>query len=111
MRRRWFANDFCQPIYEEWLTEAVARGRIYAPGFFDDPIVKAAYCKAEWHGPSQGQIDPLREVRAAEMRVKMSISTLDREAAEMTGTDFNVNHRQRVKEETMRKELREIMTL
>ena len=50
MRRKWFAGDFCQPIYEEWLTEAVAKGRIHAPGFFDDPIIKAAYCKAEWHG-------------------------------------------------------------
>jgi len=33
MRRSWMANDFCQPIYEEWLSEAVAKGRIYAPGF------------------------------------------------------------------------------
>jgi len=109
MRRRWFANDFCQPIYEEWLTEAVARGRINAPGFFDDPIIKAAYCKAEWHGPSQGQIDPLREVTAAVRRIEAELSTREREAAEMTGTDYNVNHRQRVKEETMRRELTAII--
>jgi len=109
MRRKWFANDFCQPIYEEWLTEAVAKGRIYAPGFFDDPIIRAAYSKAEWHGPSQGQIDPLREVNAAMKRIDAEISTREREAAEMTGTDFNVNHRQRVKEETMRKELLALM--
>ncbi|MCL2547519.1 MAG: phage portal protein [Oscillospiraceae bacterium] len=108
MRRKWFANDFCQPIYEEWLSEAVAKGRIYAPGFFDDPIIRAAYCKAEWHGPSQGQIDPLREATAAIRRIEAELSTREREAAEMTGTDFNVNHRQRVKEETMRQELRRL---
>jgi len=108
MRRRWFANDFCQPIYEEWLSEAVAKGRIYAPGFFDDPIIKAAYCKAEWHGPSQGQIDPLREVTAATRRVEQGFSTREREAAEMTGTDYNANYRQRVKEETLEKELKKI---
>ena len=108
MRRKWFANDFCQPIYEEWLTEAVAKGRIYAPGFFDDPIVRAAYCKAEWHGPSQGQIDPSREATAAIRRIEAGLSTREREAAEMTGTDFNVNHRQRVKEETMRLELKKL---
>ena len=107
-RRKWFASRFCQPIYEEWMTEAVAIGRIYAPGFFDDPIVKAAYCRAEWHGPSQGQIDPLREVRAATVRIDAGLSTREREAAEMTGTDFDVNHRQRVKEEEMRKELYDI---
>ena len=109
MRRKWFANDFCQPIYEEWLTEAVAKGRIYAPGFFDDPIIKAAYCKAEWHGPSQGQIDPLREVVAAVRRIDAEISTREREAAEMTGTDYNVNHRQRIKEEQGRIELHDIL--
>ena len=109
MRRKWFSADFCQPIYEEWLAEAVAKGRVYAPGFFDDPIIRAAYSKAEWHGPSQGQIDPLREVTAAIRRIEAEISTREREAAEMTGTDYNVNHRQRVKEEQMRKELIEIM--
>ena len=108
MRRKWFANDFCQPIYEEWLSEAVAKGRIHAPGFFDDPVIRAAYCKAEWHGPSPGQIDPSREARAAEARVQSGFSTREREAAEITGTDFNVNHRQRVKEETMRLELKKL---
>lgn len=108
MRRRGFANDFCQPIYEEWLTEAVAKGKIHAPGFFDDPIIKAAFCKAEWHGPSQGQIDPLREVTAATRRVEQGFSTREREAAEMTGTDYNANYRQRIKEETLEKELAKI---
>jgi len=109
MRRNWFSKRFCQPIYEEWLTEAVAKGRIYAPGFFNDPIIKTAYCKAVWHGPSQGQIDPLREVTAAIRRIDAEISTREREAAEMTGTDYNVNHRQRVKEETMRREITKII--
>lgn len=109
MRRKWYANNFCQPIYEEWLSEAVAKGRIYAPGFFDDPIIKAAYSKAEWHGPSQGQIDPLREVNAAIKRIDQGISTRERESAEMTGTDFNVNHRQRLKEEAMMRELNDVV--
>src|SRR5690606_20406351 len=37
-RRAWMAARFCQPVYEEWLTEAILLGRIDAPGFFDDPI-------------------------------------------------------------------------
>ena len=108
MRRRWFAQDFCQPIYEEWLAEAVARGRIEARGFFEDPVIRSAYCKAEWHGPSPGQIDPLREVTAAIRRIESGISTIEREAAELTGTDFNTNHRQRMKEELMRLELKKL---
>ena len=105
MSRKGFADDFCQPIYEEWLSEAVAKGRVYAPGFFDDPIIKAAYCKAEWHGPSPGQIDPLKEVNAAVIRIREELSTREREAAELTGTDYTVNHRQRIREEIMHNEL------
>lgn len=33
MRRTWLVDSFCQPAYEIWLAEAVARGRVIAPGF------------------------------------------------------------------------------
>lgn len=105
MRRAWLANDFCQPIYEEWFSEAVAKGRIYAPGFFNSEIVRKAYCNAEWSGPSQGQLDPVREANAAAIRVHNGFSTRTRETVELTGGDFYKNHRQRVKEERMRQEI------
>ena len=41
MRREWLADDFCRPLYEVWMSEAVARGRIYAPGFFTNPAIHA----------------------------------------------------------------------
>lgn len=104
MRRAWMASDFCQPIYEEWFAEAVSKGRIDAPGFFDDPLIRKAYTKAEWHGPSQGQLDPLKEAEAAKVRVEEGFSTRERETAELTGGDFEMNHRQRVREENMRRE-------
>lgn len=104
MRRSWMASDFCQPIYEEWFTEAVAKGRIPAPGFFDDPLFRKAYLKAEWHGPSAGQLDPLKEANAAKLRVEEGFSTRERETAELTGGDFEMNHRQRVREESMRRD-------
>ncbi len=104
MRRTWLATDFCQPIYEEWLSEAVAKGRIYAPGFFSDPMVKKAYCGAEWNGPSQGQIDPLKEVEAAARRVAEGFSTRTRETQELTGGDYFKNLSLRVREERLRRE-------
>lgn len=104
MRREWMANDFCQPIYEEFLAEGIAKGRIYAPGFFTDPLAKKAYCGAEWNGPSQGQLDPLKEVNAAEKRVANGFSTRARETVELTGGDWFKNHQLRVIEEKMRDE-------
>ena len=66
MQRSEFITQFCNPIYEEWLTMAILLGRIEAPGFFDDPIIREAWLGAEWYGPSQGQLDPEKEATAAE---------------------------------------------
>lgn len=104
MRRTWLSNDFCQPIYEEWLSEAVAKGRIIAPGFFEDPIIRKAYCGAEWNGPTQGQLDPLKEVNAAARRVQEGFSTRAKETAELTGGDFFKNVNQRMREEKVMRE-------
>ncbi len=102
--RTWWVTNFCQPIYEEWLNEAVLRGRVKAPGFLDDPMIRYAYSWADWTGPSQGQLDPVKEVEAAVLRVENGFSTRQRETAELTGGDWELNHRQRVKEEALRKE-------
>ena len=59
--RQWWVTNFCQPIYEEWLQEAVLRGRVNAPGLFDDPMIRYAYSWADWTGPSQGQLAPVKE--------------------------------------------------
>ena len=102
--REWWVSNFCQPIYEEWLSEAVLRGRVKAPGYFEDPMIKYAYSWADWTGPSQGQLDPVKEVKAAVLRVENGFSTRQKETAELTGGDWELNHRQRIKEEKMRRE-------
>ena len=91
LRRTWFARDFCQPVYEAWLTEAVAIGRIEAPGFFDDPAIRAAWCHADWYGPTMSILDPVKDITGSALRVQYGLSTREREAAEMTGTDFEEN--------------------
>lgn len=106
MYREWLAADFCQPIYEEWLTEAVARGRIEAPGFFGDPLTKKAYCGAEWNGPAQGLLNPTQEVAAAQKRVENGFSTRSKEAKEMNGTDYYKNISQLKQEEELIQEIR-----
>lgn len=103
MRRHFMANRFCQPIYEEWLTEAILMGRIVAPGFLENPLIRKAYCSAEWNGPSQGQLDPLKEVNAAIKRVEAGFSTRARETMELNGGDYWRNHPQRVREEEARR--------
>ena len=91
MRRVWFSRDFCQPVYEVWLTEAIAIGRVRAPGFFDDPIKRAAWCNSEWFGPVMGVLDPVKEAQSAQLRILFGLSTREKEAAEMTGTSWDEN--------------------
>ena len=91
LRRKWFARDFCQPIYEVWLMEAVANGRIEAPGFFDDPLIRKAWCNADWFGPTMSILDPVKDMNGSTLRVQNGVSTREREAAEMTGTDLEEN--------------------
>ena len=90
-RRTWFARDFCKPIYEAWLAEAVAIGRVKAPGFGSDPVITKAWSGADWFGPVMGLLDPVKEVNGAALRIKYGLSTAEREAAELTGTDFDSN--------------------
>lgn len=90
-RRTWFARDFCQPVYEAWLAEAVAIGRVKAPGFGADPLITAAWSSADWFGPVMGMLDPVKEVNGAALRVKYGLSTGEREAAEITGTSYDDN--------------------
>ena len=104
MKRKWLASDFCQPVYEIFLTEAVASGRIKAPGFFLDPVIKKAYCKAQWNGPAPGMIDPVKEATAAEKRILIGVSTRQREAIEMTGSDFDSNIAQLARENQLMQE-------
>lgn len=93
--RAAFIGYFNRPIYEQWLSEAVAIGRIQAPGFFEDPAVRQAWCGCMWMGASMGHVDPLKEVKAAEQRIRNNISTQEQEASEYNGNDWNENIRQR----------------
>ena len=100
MRREWLGDNFCRPLYEIWMSEAVARGRIYAPGFFDNPAIHAAYLGSEWLGPSQGQLDPVKEITAEILACSEGFSTHEQSTIRLNGGqwDSNVEQLQRENE-------------
>jgi len=91
MRREWFADDFCRPTYEVWMSEAVARGRIAAPGFFTNPAIRAAYLESEWIGPSQGQLDPTKEITAEILACGEGFSTREQSTIRLNGGQWDAN--------------------
>lgn len=115
MRRKWFVSDFCQEVYELWFCEAVSKGRINAPGFFTDPLVRRAYTNASWTGPAQGCLNPVQEVNAAVSRIKEGLSTHEDECVAMNGSSFDDNVRtllsenERLAEADRAREVQQIM--
>lgn len=101
MRREWFVDDFCKPIYELWLYEAVARGRIIAPGFFSDVRIQTAWMGSEWIGPSQGQLDPVKEIQAEQLACENGFSTREQATVRINGGSFEANAEQLQTENAM----------
>lgn len=97
-KRDLLAKMLCQPVFELWLADEIAEGRINAPGFFADDVVRAAWCAAIWTGDGPGSIDPAKEVDAAQKRVNLGISTKQAESILHDGVDWEQKHEQRVKE-------------
>ncbi|MFM2053613.1 MAG: hypothetical protein RL456_1650 [Pseudomonadota bacterium] len=86
--RQWLVLSFCQPVYETLMAEAVADGRIAAPGFFTDPLLRWAYTRAAWHGDSQGSINPKDEVAAYRDAIDGRLMTHERAEWELFGSDW-----------------------
>lgn len=100
--RYHLAEVFCQPVTEEWMAEGVARGRIDAPGFFADPMLRFAYTYATWHGDGPGALDPLKEILATQKRLEIQLTTLDQEKAEYDGGDAASSIEQAGREKKLR---------
>lgn len=105
MYRTWFINDFCDPVYKLWMTEAVALGRISAPGFFADPAIQAAWLNCQWIGPSQGMLDPVKEIQAEQMACANGFSTHVDSALRLNGSEFDSNIEQLAREKAKAEEL------
>jgi len=103
-RRGWLVNSFCNPVRAEFIAEMVATGKLNAPGFFDDAIVRHAYLGCIWRGLPQGHIQPQQEAQAMKIRRELGVTTIDQETADYNGGDWEVNHTQSAKEYKARAE-------
>lgn len=93
--REWLITAYAQPVYSIWLEEQVNKGDgLDAPDFYAN---RDAYCSAKFTGAGRGQIDPVKETRAATERLRLGLSTLEDEAAEQ-GKDYQEIMNQRARE-------------
>ncbi len=83
-----FVSDFCQPVYEKWLTQAVLTGIVKAPGF-DDPLVRAKWSRCDWIGDAAFLLDPTRETQAIKMQVDEQFMSRASAVAAITGGEYD----------------------
>lgn len=100
-KREWISTYWADPVYELWLEEAIQRGEVEAPDFYEN---RAAYCACKWIGPGRGWVDPVKEVQASALRIEKGLSTMERECAEQ-GLDWEEVLEQQARERDMARSL------
>ncbi len=89
-RRADFVSGFLSPFYEAWFTEQIKAGDIKSPGY-DRPLLRRAWLHGVWTGISRPVVDPLKEVKAVETRIRLGHTTGEREAKAYNGSDYREN--------------------
>lgn len=92
-----WGEDFCSPIYVEWLVSEALLGKVNAPGLLEswrDPSkhdALAAWVSCDWYGSIKPSTDMLKQVKGSDLLVAGGYSTRAREARITTGTKFSKN--------------------
>lgn len=79
--RELHAEQFCQPVYCDWLVSEVLNGKIKAPGFIEsltDPRkydIYGSWVSTKWTGVIKQSTDLFKQARAYEMLIKEGLIT------------------------------------
>ena len=101
-RRRFIVAPFVQPIYEAWLEEQIAYGRIGFPGGYQAFLAhRLAASRAQWLGAPRPVADDLKAAKAHQVYRDMGVIT-DEYIANALGLDIEDVYSQRASERDMR---------
>ncbi len=95
--REEMASDYLNPVYQMWLSEEIAAGRIVAPGW-QDPRLKMAWLSCRWIGSPMPNIDPMKTAKSDEKYVELGAQTLDNVARNYNGSNGASNRARLIKE-------------
>ena len=96
VRAAW-GDEFCQPIYVDWLLSEVLSGRISANGLLEawrDPLKYdqfAAWTLADWSGAIKPSVDLVKQANGYQMLVEQGFISRDRATREISGTKYSQN--------------------
>jgi capsid protein len=105
-----WGEDFCSPIFNEWLLSELLSRRIVAKGLLDawrDPNlyhIFGAWTMCDWYGSIKPSTDMYKQGRGSKLLVNEGWSTNSREARVTTGTRFSKNIKRLKKENEQKAE-------
>ncbi len=81
VKRKDFAVQFLQPIYDFWLEVEILKNNISAPGYLlavdkKDIMALAAYRNTRWVGAPVANIDPAKEVQAERLKLGITAESI-----------------------------------
>jgi lambda family phage portal protein len=104
VRRSIWGDDFCQPVYVEWLLSEALGGRVAAPGLLEawrDPTRYdrfVAWVLADWTGAIKPSVDLVKQAEGYSRLGDQGFITRARATREVTGTKYAKNVAQLVRE-------------
>jgi lambda family phage portal protein len=113
--RTHFGEQFCKPIYGEWLIAQALTGRVQAPEVLQawrdssQYDVFGAWISSEWAGHIKPSTDLIKQAKGYELLLQHGLITYDLATKELTGTKFSKNVKKQKAEREALAELNEIM--
>jgi lambda family phage portal protein len=93
------ASEMCRPVYRELQIEGILRGRLQAPGYFDDYATQRAWRRSLWVGSGKGTLDPYREAKASALELSSFTTTHEQEYVSKHGGRWDAAMDKRAREE------------
>lgn len=97
--RQWMRESYNEFVVEAFMDESVEKGRLVAPGYFEDPAIREAYLGADFIGDVYGSLDMLKEMQAYKLAIDERLMSRTRAMAELNGGDWDANVAQMAKEQ------------
>lgn len=100
-----FVADFCQPVYEKFLTSCIAQGVIKAEGYFTDPIKNLLWNSCRWDSDAGFMLDPTKETEAIIKQLDNQLIDRDTACRKIGGVEYAVIAEKLAKERKIRAKL------
>ena len=104
-------ENFCQPIYTDWLISSVLNDRVQADGFLEvwrDPMRYdefAAWLMSDWSGAIKLSTDVKKQAEGYLLLNQQGWITNERASRELTGTKWRKNMKRLRKEQELKNEI------